>query len=243
MSARTFALLLLASALPAFADLQMPSTLDVGAIAGSKPVTRRFTMRNTGRDPITVSLLAACDCLTLDPSSVTLPAGGSREVRLTFDPAGSSGEVSKLVLARVAGAISLDRLLTVTGTVAGASGAPAASCEWCKKLSAEAQQQVQISDALAGGVLFYYYTPDCPACTQFLVEELPKVEERLGREIEVETRNIRDPGVLDELDRLLSWHQVALSAFPVLVAAGGVLEGEQQIRADLERVILKGRKP
>jgi hypothetical protein len=234
------------AAFPAAADLLMPSTLDLGAISGTQKVTRTFTVKNSGSEALAVSLLPACDCLTLEPSSVKLPAGGSQEVRLTFDPADSSGAVSKLVLARVEGALGLDRLLTVTGTVAAPGGAGASGaeeCEWCRKLSAEAQQQVAISDALARGVLYYYYSPDCPSCTLFLIEELPKLEERLGREIEVRPRDIRDPGVLDELDRLLSWHQMKLTALPVLVAAGGVLEGDQAIRSGLQTLIGKGKRP
>ena len=140
------------------------------------------------------------------PERLRLEAGAAAVVRLTLDP-GLSGGISKLVLAKVENAEGLDRLLTVNGTVR--SKAPQekrqeTECEWCKKLSVELRKQAYDSWRMREGVLHYYYSADCRTCTDFLDREIPRVQKTVGRTIEVDRQDIRDTGVLDELDAVLA---------------------------------------
>jgi len=108
-------------------------------------------------------------------------------------------------------------------------------CEWCKKLSVELRKQAYDSWRKREGVLHYYYSADCRTCTDFLDREIPRVEQAVGRSIEVDRQDIRDPGVLDELDAVLAGLQQELRALPVLVIGGTVLQGEEEIRARFEK--------
>jgi hypothetical protein len=107
-------------------------------------------------------------------------------------------------------------------------------CEWCKKLSAELRKQAYDSWRRREGVLHYYYSADCRTCTDFLDGEIPRVAKAVGRTIEVDRQDIREPGVLDELDALLAARKLALAALPVLVIGDTVLQGEKEIRARFE---------
>jgi hypothetical protein len=110
-------------------------------------------------------------------------------------------------------------------------------CEWCKKLSAELRKQAYDSWRRREGVLHYYYAADCRTCTDFLDREIPRVEKAIGRTIEVDRQDIRDPGVLDELETLLAVRKLELNALPVLVIGSTVLQGEKEISARFEKVM------
>jgi hypothetical protein len=222
------------------ADLALPGSWDVGTIDDTAPVSESVTIRNTGRTTLEVRLLSSCSCLTAEPERLRLASGASGQVRLTLDPAGLSGGISKLVLAKVENANGLDRLLTVEGSVRSKT-APTlrqeAECEWCKKLSAELRKQAYDSWRSREGVLHYYYSADCRNCTDFLDAEIPRVAKAIGRTIEVDRQDIREPGVLDELDDLLAARKLALEALPVLVIDDIVLQGEKEIRARFEKAM------
>jgi hypothetical protein len=231
------------TAAPLAADLQLPDSWDVGTIGDTATVSRSVTLKNTGTAPLEVRLLSSCGCLTVRPDRLRLGAGAASSVRLTLDPAGLSGGISKLVLAKVENAEGLDRLLTVDGTVR--SKAPQAlrsetECEWCRKLSAELRKQAYDSWRAREGVLHYYYSADCRNCTDFLDTEIPRIEKVIGRTIEVDRQDIREPGVLDELDAVLAALKLELAALPVLVIGSTVLQGEKEIRARFEKEMRAG---
>lgn len=222
------------------ADLELPGSWDVGTIPDTAPVVRTITLRNTGRAAITVRLLSSCACLTVQPDRLTLDAGSSASVRLTLETAGLSGGISKLVLAKVESADGLDRLLTVDGTVL-AKNPPGVrqetECEWCKKLSAELRKQAYDSWRKREGVLHYYYSPDCRTCTDFLDADIPRVQKAVGRSIEVDRQDIREPGVLAELEAALRELGLELRALPVLVIGNTALQGEKEIRSRFEQQV------
>jgi hypothetical protein len=236
------AAVLLAAGAPSMlhAELELPGTWDVGTIDDTAPVSTDVTIRNTGRATIDIRLFSSCSCLAVQPDRLQLAAGASARVRLALDPTGLSGGISKLVLVKVEKAVGLDRLLIVEGTVRSKT-APTlrqeAECEWCKKLSAELRRQAYDSWRRREGVLHYYYSADCRTCTDFLDADLPRVAKAIGRTIEVDRQDIREPGVLDELDALLAARKLALDALPVLVIGDTVLQGEKEIRARFEKVM------
>jgi hypothetical protein len=235
----TLALVLFAITTPlARADLVLPGSWDVGAIGDTATVSRSITLQNTGRNALAIRLLSSCSCLTVQPERLRLEAGAAASVRLTLDPAGLSGGISKLVLAKVENAEGLDRLLTVNGTVRSKTPPlvrQETECEWCKKLSAELRKQAYDSWRKREGVLHYYYSADCRTCTDFLDREIPRVEKAIGRLVEVDRQDIREPGVLGELDAVLAGLKLELRALPVLVIGGTVLQGETEIRARFEK--------
>jgi len=240
-AAGLLAVLLAVLAVPRIgADLELPGSWDVGTIPDTGPVSRTIILMNTGRTVIAVRLLSSCSCLAVQPDRLRLDAGSSASVRLTLETAGLSGGISKLLLAKVENADGLDRLLTVDGTVL-AKNPPAVrqetECEWCKKLSAELRKQAYDSWRKREDVLHYYYSPDCRTCTDFLDAEIPRVQNAVGRTIEVDRQDIREPGVLAELEAALRNLGVELLALPVLVIGSTALQGEQEIRSRFEQQV------
>jgi hypothetical protein len=210
--------------------LSMPPGWDFGTAGDGKPIAATFSVTNDESGAVELTLVSPCDCLTLSPSRVSLEPGQSAIVAVSFDPAGYSGSVSKPVLVRVNG--TANRLYTVTGTVVrGKASLPAYSgeCEWCRKQSEQVRRQAYEAWRTQPSVVHYYFSPECSSCARFIDREVPRVEKLLGKKIDLDLRDIRLPGVMEELDALLEGRDMPLTALPVLVAGETVLMGAAQI--------------
>jgi hypothetical protein len=101
--------------------------------------------------------------------------------------------------------------------------------------------------ALPAVSLRYYFSPDCGSCRDFLGREVPRVEKAVGRNLRVELRDIRLPGVLDELEAALAARGLQLTSVPVLVLDDAVLAGSKQIKAlfeaEVRRIIIAEGRP
>ncbi len=226
--------------------LEMPSEWNFGSQGDEKPVNGSLLIRNDEDLPLSIRLIPSCHCLTLSPDSLELKAGESATVRIIFDPAGYSGDVDKAVLVRVTGGVEpqggMDRMVAVKGNVR-ATKPPVpdypGECEWCRKQSEEIRRQAYESWRNRPGVIHYYYSPDCASCTEFLNAEVPRLARTMGMKIEVDSLDIRAPGVLSELDGILSKKFIPLEAFPVLLIGNTVLQGEKEIRKKAESALRK----
>ncbi len=220
--------------------LSMPAGWDFGTAGDRAALVHTFAAVNDGSSTVTVRLVSPCDCLTLVPSTVTRAPGKSITVTVRFDPAGYSGRVEKPVLVDVGSGRS--SLFTVSGTIRperAASTPVQGTCEGCEEVAQAIRQQAYESWRKQPSVVHYYYSPDCASCTEFLAAEVPLVEKRIGRKIELDQQDIRSPGVLDELDRVLAAHDLTLTVLPVLVAGDTVLQGDKEIRARFEAEMRK----
>ncbi len=218
--------------------LAMPSEWDFGSQSDERPINGSLLIRNDEDSPLSIRLIPSCNCLTINPDSLALKAGESATVRIIFDPAGYSGNVDKAILVRVTGGV--DRMVAVKGNVR-ATKPPVpdypGECEWCRKQTEELRRQAYESWRNRPGVIHYYYSPDCASCTEFLNAEVPRLARTLGMKIEVDSLDIRSPGVLSELDGILSKKFISLEAFPVLLIGDTVLQGEKEIRKKSEAAL------
>lgn len=87
----------------------------------------------------------------------------------------------------------------------------------------------------------YFYSPNCRSCLDFLGKRLPALSESTSTLIKAHKRNILDPAELEALDAELAKRGLEPSAFPVVVAAGGVLQGESEIDAHFEELVRGAR--
>jgi hypothetical protein len=83
----------------------------------------------------------------------------------------------------------------------------------------------------------YYFSPECGSCTRFIDREVPRVEKLLEVKIKLVARDIRLPGVVEELDALLEERKLTLTVLPVLVVGETVLVGSEEITRGFETVM------
>ncbi len=201
--------------------LSMPTAWDFGTIGNTHPVTSSISILNDARETVSLTILPSCDCVSVEPSTLTIAPGASREVRVSFDPAGYSGAIDKAVLVRVkGGSVTIFSVRGIVLETLPAVPNYPGECEWCRKQPEEARRQAYELWRSRPNVVRFYYSADCAVCQAFLADEVPRLSAALGVAIEVDKREIREPGVLAELYALLSLKKTTLTAIPVTMSPG-----------------------
>lgn len=196
-----------------------PDRWDFGTLARGETAEGLLTAVNNGTASIRVTLTPACGCLSADPPRLDLAAGASGTFRLLYDSRDDRGEVNKAYIVGTgdAGGPSGSRLYSVGGFVVGSmpgeTALPAAGGP--------------------GDIIYYYYAPGCRSCERFLSEELPRLEENLGIEIDVEKKNALDAETFRELMERMEALGEDFSAFPVLIVGDSALQGDADISRKL----------
>ena len=192
--------------------------------AGSAVLEQELVVRSRATQAATVSLISTCECLTVEPDSRELPAGGSASFRLRYDPREDRGAVEKYLILRTTLPELAKALYRVHGFVSSPGGSSA------REASAGA-----VSTPGAGVLaLDFYYAPGCRNCLRFLHRTLPALERRLALSLEVREHNILDPRVYEDYQQLLAARGEEERAFPALAVGGVLLQGEKAIRSGLE---------
>jgi cytochrome c biogenesis protein CcdA len=191
-----------------------------------------LTVRNRSADPVTVSVVPACDCLAAEPARRVIEGGATGAFRLSFDPAGEGGAVTRdfVILTDVAGRERM--LFTVSGTVEGGPDAGAATGTSARPV------HVEETAGAARVRLTYYSTPGCRSCERFLDEEVPRLERELGIAIDVVRRDVLAADGYEDYARAAAPLGTTVRAIPgLLVGSGVLLQGDEEIGARLASVL------
>jgi hypothetical protein len=93
-------------------------TFDFGEIPEGKRVAYTFLIRNTGKKELIIrSVTASCSCTTGQPASNNIPAGGSTEMKVSFDSEGKVGMQNKIITVISNDPGHSTTILRVTGNV------------------------------------------------------------------------------------------------------------------------------
>jgi cytochrome c biogenesis protein CcdA len=183
---------------------------DFGEIHDEKPERTSLTIENSNGEKVTVSIVPTCGCLAADPLEFTLLPGKTKTITLTFDPAGYSGKVEKEFIIRSTSPSLRKAIFVVHGTVIADSaqdepGPP------------RGEQAPTPASTLT---IEFYYTPGCRECRTFMTSTVPKVEEKLHLNIEVEKKDVLTPRYYKELLREYDKENMGEISLPVVVFSG-----------------------
>ena len=207
---------------------------DFGTVDRSARPETTLTVTNRSASLATVTLIATCDCLTVDPARRAIAPGASGSFRLSFDPSGEEGEVSRtLVIATDVPDRPSSRFL-VTGTVAvngeeRGNGWPSATADAPVNAPAGAPGRVTLT---------YWYSPGCRTCERFLDEEVPRLSRELGIAIDVVRRDVLAPGGYEEFAKAVAARGETVRGIPGLLVGDHLLQGEDEIRAGLAAALV-----
>jgi cytochrome c biogenesis protein CcdA len=100
------------------------------------------------------------------------------------------------------------------------------------------QASVKGESTEAGALpLTLYYSFGCKTCERLLREFFPPLERRLGITFLIRKKNILRPEIMQEFSAVLAQHKVPMQEFPALIMGDTILQGEGEIRAQLERKV------
>lgn len=212
-----------------------PEVWKFGMIAQGARIESTVVVANHSRTPATVTFVSTCSCLTVEPGSRHIAAGGAASFRLGYDSTDDTGNTAKAFIVRT-DLPGMERLSYVLrGTVRADRPAPAPAGSWIR-------QGIETAGS-AVVVLFYYYTPGCRSCEEFLSTEVPRLEKKLGIHIDIQRKDVLDPALYEELSSFAASQGQSIQAIPALRAGMTLLQGDQEIRAKLAEVLTSSVPP
>lgn len=185
-------------------------------------------MENPGRRCIQMSFVSTCDCLTVEPNRLDLAGGGQERVTLSYDPSEDDGKVEMQVIVRTGQGTAVTRqMLRVFGRVL--SGESPAESAGQPELSPTAQRP-QLS-------FEYFYDPGCKGCEILLVRQMIALQQELQIRLRVTQGDIRKPEVYQLYTRKLVVLGIEERAYPAVVFADVVLQGDEEIEREFKKVL------
>jgi cytochrome c biogenesis protein CcdA len=232
---------LLAGAQAAPALTFSPPEWKFGMIRQGDRIQGTVSVGNHTDRPLTVSFIPTCTCLTVSPSAQEVPAGGRAVFTMDYDSVDDVGITIKGYLVRSdppAGAEPVHYLLRGVVRTYRAAAASTGAAETGASRGAWSRREPAPAAAVQGVSLFYYYTPGCRSCEEFLSTEIPRWEKKLGIRIDMRRRDVLDTAAFEELSAFASAHGQKVHAIPALRMGETLLQGDTDIRAGLEGLLV-----
>ncbi len=88
----------------------------------------------------------------------------------------------------------------------------------------------------------YWYPYGCKSCENFLWNTVPDLERRTGRILQITEKDTGSPEDFEELLKLMEEKGLELESIPVMLIADTLLQGDDEIKSGLER-IMRGSSP
>jgi len=207
-----------------------PPEWKFGMILQGTTIQQDLTVTSQEPVTVTVTLVPTCSCSSVTPASQTIAPGSRAVFHLRYDSTDDRGITTKSFLVRTDLPGSQPLYYLIRGTVREQRPAAGTWERQPPRPAAGAEEAAPIS-------LVYYYTPGCRSCEEFLSMEVPRLEENLGRRIEIVRKDLLAAGGYEELAALASARGQTVTAIPVLVAGDTVLQGDAVIRGKLPGVL------
>jgi len=224
-----------------------PEVWKFGMIAQGARIESTVVVANHSRTPVTVTFVSTCSCLTVEPNSRIIAAGGEASFRLGYDSSDDTGNTAKAFIVRTDPPGTQRLSYVLRGTVrAERRDAPAPASSWIRQEStgnAEVPRETARNTVRAVAALAYYYTPGCRSCEEFLSTEVPRLEKKLGIRIDIQRKDVLDPALYEELSSFAISQGQSIRAIPALRAGMTLLQGDQEIRAKLAEVLTSAVPP
>jgi cytochrome c biogenesis protein CcdA len=212
-----------------------PPEWNLGDVGHNRTAETRLAIRNAGGSTVDIALSAACDCLRPASAKWNIPAGGEIRAVLRFDPSAEvPGSVEKYFVVDAGNGAS-PVYYRVRGRIVPGGSERAAVFGNAGSVSA---------GSTAGTVaLRFYYTPGCGQCERFLSETLPAMEREASHAVRVERKDVFNAGIYEEYRAELRARGLEAKALPALIYGGTALQGMDEIRAGIRRILSNGVVP
>ena len=208
-----------------------PAEWKFGMILQGAKLETAVTVANHENRTVTVTFVPTCTCLGVTPAAQRIPAGGGGVFVLSYDSSDDTGNTTRGYIVRSDLPGAKPQYFLLRGTVRAEHTVP------------PDQNGASLTRGGAPGregkavVLFYYYTPGCRSCEEFLSTEVPRLEKKLGISIEVQRRDVLDSALYQELAGFALSHGQGLRAIPALRSGDTLLQGDTEIRKKLEGIL------
>ena len=223
--------------------------VDLGSCQHGEVLSYVFQVTNRENGPLYMSFTSTCECLTLDPSELTVEPNDSAEITVAFDTAGYQGEVLKRVFVISSDENYHRQFITFEADVlsgrvsAGGSESSDGSesdCPECEEkrrlIYLENLRRKDEKSVLYGD---FFYSAGCRECEKFLQDDLPEIQSKSQVPMMIRPRNIMQAGEFDLFMARAEGAGVDVNALPALFMNDTVYTGVEEI-ADAVRTFAAG---
>ena len=208
-----------------------PAEWKFGMILQGAKLQSAVTVSNHENVTVTVTFVPTCTCLGVSPAAQRIPSRGEGVFVLSYDSSDDTGNTTRGYIVRSDLPGAKPQYFLLRGTVRAEHGvSPDQTGASLTRAGAPGQEGGEV-------VVFYYYTPGCRSCEEFLSTEVPRLERKLGITIEVKRRDVLDPALYGELAAFAASHGQSLRAIPALRSGDSLLQGDTEIRQKLEGIL------
>jgi len=205
-----------------------PPEWKFGMIMKGEKIQTAVTVKNTGQDDVTISLLPTCTCLTVTPAERTLRPGAQGTFLIAYDSTDDTGITRKDFIVQTRQPGVAPPYYIIRGVVRAEQRASLTSPSAASGPGPAAEAPVRVT---------YYYTPGCRSCEEFLATEIPRLSRELGLSIIVERRDVLQPALYEELAAFASARGETVHEIPALAIGNILLQGDANIRRNLAGVL------
>lgn len=201
-----------------------PDAWDFGTTQASGSIEQKVTVENTHRDEIEVVFTPTSPRLRVDPGVLELEKHETARVTLQYEPPTREGNAVMQVIIGVRtgqGKVVHRKFFPVTGKVHTA-----------ESYTKQKEKKPQL-------FFEYFYDPGCKGCEIFLVREMFKLQQELDIRLLVSQIDIQVPDNYETYMRVLEALGENERAYPAVVFRGTVLQGEQEIEQEFEKMLRK----
>ncbi|MDC7226393.1 MAG: DUF1573 domain-containing protein [Spirochaetales bacterium] len=181
---------------------------DAGVINFGDIAEQDVEVENSTADAVNIDLVSTCSCMTVEPESLLIDAGGTGSFTVIFDSHDDEGDFEKLLIIQTDSDAMPKGFFVVTGFVDVLEAADAAAAE-------TTGEDFDFYD----GAVRYYYTPGCKSCNRFLKDAV----------IPINRRDITEAEFYEELQAELADRGETMREVPVLITDDGVYQGEEAV--------------
>lgn len=219
-------LALAATAGPQAVAMELPLRIDLGTVVQGDVARIEVPLANESGTAAYFDFMSPCPCIVVDPPSVAVPAGAAETVTFSFDPAGYSGSVEKVVLVRS----SIERydraLLHVRADVEADEVGESEACGDCARLVEQDRERTErLRLERAWLVADVYYPEGCHDCEELIHETIPAIRRELGISVSIRKHNVLEPAQYELFINDLERRGVEPFHLPVVVIGDAVLAG------------------
>ena len=209
-----------------------PPEWKFGMILQGATIQAAVTATNHESRTLSLTFVPTCTCLTVTPAVQRIPPGGEAIFVMRYDSSDDVGITTRGYIVHSDLRDSQPLYYLVRGTVRAERGTTGSTGAWSRQDAAPG------GGSQTGVVLSYYYTPGCRSCEEFLSVEIPRLEKKLGMKISLTRKDVLDSALFEELSAFAAAQGQSIRAIPALRAGDVLLQGDQEIRAKLEGVLV-----
>ena len=213
---------------PSYAVNTDKERLYFGSIKEGGTAGLTFMINNSSLKTLKVGIRPSCECISVDPATADIAPGASRQIKVSVDTKGYSGQFDKEIFIQTNDNKRPYFSVKISGNVTRNAALPEVRSREIEIGGASGQKAVKI---------IIFGSSGCGICKRIEFEIIPGYEKKLGIKADVEQLQLDNPVNYEKLMGIEKRLNKPLTRIPAMYAGGNIYGGKDEILSNIERVL------